>query len=218
MKLPKARDAETVRKPYSQEQTRLIFTELTENPSGLVRKESHKWGALLGLFTGARLNEICHLEIADTKRDGDIWFLNITDEGDTNKRVKAKASRRKVPLHSELIRLGFLDFVKSREMGQRLFPDYSYSANGGYGRNLGRWYNESFLPKLGIKEPGLFFHCLRHTMVTRLGQAGVPEPEGIHSGSCRLALRSYKAQILLSQDIDISIAQMICTHIGGRNT
>ncbi len=109
MKVPKAEDAETERKPYSQEQARLIFTELTENPSGLVRKESHKWGTLLGLFTGARLNEVCQLEVADIKRDGDIWFLNITDEGDTNKRVKAKASRRKVPLHSELIRLGFLE-------------------------------------------------------------------------------------------------------------
>lgn len=80
-----------------------------------------------------------------------------------------------VPLHSELIRLGFLDFVDSRKDGSRLFPDYSYTANGGYGRNLGRWCNESFLPKLGIKQPGLVFHSLRHTVVTRLGQSGVAE-------------------------------------------
>ena len=102
--------------------------------------------------------------------------LNITDDGDANKRLKANASRRKVPLHSELISLGFLDFLQSRANSQRLFPDYSYNSNGGYGRNLGRWYNGTFLPKLGIKEPGLVFHSLRHTMVTRLGQAGVAEP------------------------------------------
>lgn len=72
--------------------------------------------------------------------------------------------------------LGFLDFVESRKHGKRLFPDYSYNVNGGYGRNLGRWYNESFLPKLGIKKPGIVFHSLRHTMVTRLGRADVPEP------------------------------------------
>ena len=65
----------------------------------------------IGMFTGARLNEICQLDIADVKQDGDTWFLNITDEGDDNKRIKSKAGRRKVPLHSELIRLGFLDFV-----------------------------------------------------------------------------------------------------------
>jgi len=176
MKVAKAKNADTTVKPYTQDQTRLIFTELTENPSGLVRSVSHKWGALLGMFTGARLNEICQLDIADIQQDGDIWFLNITDEGDNQKRVKANASRRKVPLHSELIRLGFLDFVTSRKQGQRLFPDYSFNANGGYGRNLGRWYNDSFLKKLTIKRPGIVFHSLRHTAVTRLGQAGVPEP------------------------------------------
>lgn len=176
MKVQKAKDAVTERRPYTHQQARLIFTELTDNPSRIVRSDSHKWAALLGLFTGARLNEICQLEIADIKQDGDIWYLNITDEGDNKKRVKARASRRKVPLHPELIRLGLLDFVNSRGKGTRLFPDYSYSANGGYGRSLGRWYNETFLPKLGMKEPGLVFHCLRHTMVTRLAQAGVAEP------------------------------------------
>lgn len=176
MKVRKDKASESERKPFTPDQARLIYTELTENPSGLVRKDSHKWGMLLGMFTGARLNEVCQLDIADVKQDGATWFLNITDEGDDTKSVKSKAGRRKVPLHSELIRLGFLDFVASRRNGTRLFPDYSYSANGGYGRNLGRWCNESFLPKLGIKQPGLVFHSLRHTVVTRLGQANVPEP------------------------------------------
>jgi integrase len=176
MKVRKDKASESERKPFTPDQARLIYTELTENPSGLVRKDSHKWGILLGMFTGARLNEICQLDIADVQQDGDTWFLNITDEGDDNKRIKSKAGRRKVPLHSELIRLGFLDFVNSRRNRTRLFPDYSYSANGGYGRNLGRWCNESFLPKLGIKQPGLVFHSLRHTVVTRLSQADIPEP------------------------------------------
>lgn len=176
MKVKKDKASESERRPFAPDQVRLIYTELTENPSGLVRKDSHKWGMLLGMFTGARLNEICQLDIADVKQDGDTWLLNITDEGDDTKSVKSKAGRRKVPLHSELIRLGFLDFVDSRRNGTRLFPDYSYSANGGYGRNLGRWCNESFLPKLGIKQPGLVFHSLRHTVVTRLSQADVPEP------------------------------------------
>lgn len=176
MKVKKDNASKSERKPFTQDQARLVYTELTENLSGLVRKDSHKWGMLLGMFTGARLNEICQLDTADVKQDGDIWFLNITDEGDDTKSVKSKAGRRKVPLHSQLIRLGFLDFVDSRRNGKRLFPDYSYSANGGYGRNLGRWCNESFLPKLSIKQPGLVFHSLRHTVVTRLSQADVPEP------------------------------------------
>lgn len=176
MKVAKAKNSKTERKPFTPDQARLLFIELTQNTSELVRIDSHKWGMLLGLFTGARLNEICQLDIADIAQDGDTWFLNITDEGDDNKSVKSTAGKRKVPLHPELISLGFLDFVKSRQQDARLFPDYSYSANGGYGRNLGRWCNESFLPKLGIKQPGLVFHSLRHTVVTRLSQADVPEP------------------------------------------
>jgi integrase len=177
MKVPNAKDAETQRGPFTKEQTRLIYKELTANTSGLVRSESHKWGSLIGLFTGARLNEICQLDIADIQEQNGLCFLNITDEGDNKKRVNARSSRRKVPVHSELIRLGFLEFVKSRSGGQRLFPDYNYNPNGGYGRNLSRWFNETtFLPKLGLKKPGLVFHCLRHTIVTRLGQAGVAQP------------------------------------------
>lgn len=176
MKVAKAKNSDTERKPFSLDQTRLIYKELTDNPSGLVRKESHKWGMLLGMFTGARLNEICQLQNADVQQDDDTWFLNITDEGDENKRVKSKAGKRRVPLHPTLIRLGFLNFVDSRKNSPRLFPDYSYSTNGGYGRNLGRWCNESFLPSLGIKQPSLVFHSLRHTVVTRLSQADVSEP------------------------------------------
>lgn len=176
MKVAKDKNSKSQRKPFTPEQAHLLFTELTQNPSGLVRKDSHKWGMLLGMFTGARLNEICQLDLADIKQEGDIWLLNITDEGDDAKSVKTTAARRKVPLHPQLIDLGFLDFVDSRKHSARLFPEYSYNANGGYGRNLGRWCNESFLPKLGLKEPGLVFHSLRHTVVTRLGQANVAEP------------------------------------------
>lgn len=174
MKVAKNKRQEPKRTAFTPEQTRLMYEELTENTSGLVRKDSHKWGTLLGMFTGARLNEICQLHIADVQQENDIWFLNITDEGDDKKRVKAAASRRKVPIHSKLIELGFLEFVESRKAHERLFYDFSYEQNGGYGRQLSRWFNqETFLPKLGLKTEKLVFHSFRHTMVTRLGQAGV---------------------------------------------
>ena len=110
------------------------------------------------------------------QQEGTIWFLNITDDGDENKSIKSEAGKRKVPLHKDLIALGFIDFVSKRKASKRLFPDYSFNQNGGYGRNLGRWCNESFLKKLGVKEPGVVFHCFRHTVITRLSQASVPEP------------------------------------------
>ena len=72
MKVAKAKNTATTVGPYNQDQTRLIFTELTESPSRLVHNESHKRGTLLGIFTGARLNEICQLDVADIQQEGGI--------------------------------------------------------------------------------------------------------------------------------------------------
>lgn len=176
MKVAKAKRAKGGRKAYTKVQTAELYEELTENHSGLVKKDDHKWGALLGLYTGARLNEIAQLDYGDIGEEGGIWFINITDDGDNNKRVKASASRRKVPIHSELIRLGFLDWVTTKAKEPRLFMSFSYDQKDGYGRNLGRWFNGPFLSGMEMKEPGLVFHSLRYTMVERLAQADVPEP------------------------------------------
>jgi len=173
MKIKRGKQKKSERKAYSKDQTAKLYAELTQNHCGLVKKDDHKWGALLAMFTGARLNEVAQLEAGDIANEDGIWFINITDDGDNKKRVKANASRRKVPIHSELIRLGFLDWVTTISDGPRLFMSFSYDAKDGYGRNLGRWFNTRFLTGLGIKEDGLVFHSLRHTVVTRMRQAGV---------------------------------------------
>jgi len=71
-----------------------------------------------------------------------------------------------------------LDHKKELEAaGQtKLFPSFQYCAKNGWGRNLGQWFNNVLLVKLGIKSKELVFHSLRHTVVTRLLQANVPEP------------------------------------------
>ena len=43
MKVAKAKESGSERRPFSREQARLIYTELTDDRSGLVRKASHKW-------------------------------------------------------------------------------------------------------------------------------------------------------------------------------
>ena len=111
-----------------------------------------------------------------------IWFFHLIDEGDSNKKFKSAAALRKVPVHDELLRLGLLEY-RSRMEAQRkprMFPEYTYCAKNGYGRALGRWFNITLTPALGILTPALgikstghVFHGLRHTMVTRLAQAGV---------------------------------------------
>lgn len=171
------KQAETAqRDAFSQDQIDLMLGEILGNQRGLINKEYQKWGPLIGLYTGARLNEICQIELADIKEDAGIWYFDINDEGD-EKHLKTTASRRIVPVHDQLIALGFLEYVEAlRARGQtRLFPDFSFSAKEGYGRPLSRWFNERFLVQLGIKSKDLVFHSFRHGMVTRLLRAGVEE-------------------------------------------
>ena len=126
MKIKKPKGAKTGRKPYTYEQSSKLYNELTQNTSGLVNKADHKWSALLGMFTGARLNEIAQLLPTDVKQENDIWFIDITDDGH-NQKLKAPASRRKVPIHTELIKLGFFEFVAERANTPRLFMSFTYN-------------------------------------------------------------------------------------------
>lgn len=81
---------------------------------------SRYWLPLLGLHTGARINELCQLLRSDIKEIEGVPVISILDE-EENKRLKTDASRRLVPIHSKLIELGFLDFVKTIHSG-RIFP------------------------------------------------------------------------------------------------
>ncbi len=171
----KSRDDD--RDAFSAEQLQLMFLHLTENPLGLVRKDVHKWGTLIGMFSGMRLNEVAQLEVADIKQENDVWYFDVTKVGDERKSLKNLASERRLPVHQRLIECGILEFVaQQRSAGEaRLFHELSYSRMNHFGRNLGRWVNETFLTALGIKTRQLVYHSFRHTMSTRLAQADAPE-------------------------------------------
>lgn len=164
------------RAAFSREQMRTILSVLTDEASPLINKPYRKWGPLIGAYTGARLNEIAQLHLADIVEREGISCFDINDEAE-GKQLKTAAATRSVPLHPKLIELGFLDYVLSlKAKGQhRLFPDFSYSANNGWGRTLGRFFNEVLLPAINIKSGDLVFHSLRHTVVTELSRKGVEQ-------------------------------------------
>ena len=171
MKVAKAKQAAEKRKAYSKEQLSRLYVELTENRSGLVKKDDHKWGTLLAMFTGARLREVAQLVPSDVRNEGGIWYIDINADGE-KKSLKSLAAKRRVPIHSELIRLGFLEWVEGCAKQPRFFMSFTHNTKEGYGRNLGRWFG-TFLTKIGMKEDGLVFHSLRHTAITRMRQANV---------------------------------------------
>jgi integrase len=159
---------------FTNEQINVLLDECLNNTRGLINKSYQKWCVPIGIYTGMRLNEIAQLHIEDIREVEGIWCFDINGNGST-KRIKNKASKRIVPIHSCLVALGFLDYVERlRSEGQgRVFPDLPYQSSDGYGRNLSRWCNEVLLTKLGIKSPELSFHSLRHTVADELMKAGV---------------------------------------------
>ena len=128
------------------------------------------WVPLLGIYTGARCSELCQLMVHDIETKATIPTIRITDEGEGQK-VKSEAGHRTIPIHSEPIRLGFLDYVKSIE-GTKLWLNLP-QRDGKPGGYFSQWFG-TLRKSLGIPE-SIVFHSFRHTARSTLSSAGVPE-------------------------------------------
>lgn len=165
--------AKQKRKSFEQGEVQRILNAVMKEDKKLFRK----WGVLLAFYTGARLNEIAQLSVSDIQKLDGLWCVSFTDEAG-QQRLKNEASKRIVPLHPVLLELGFLKYVQTLRKDGRLFPELTYCKVNGYGRNLGRWFNENLLDKqLGLTSSGLVFHSIRHTVMQELRNKGVQTSE-----------------------------------------
>jgi integrase len=131
------------------------------------------WLPLLGLYTGARIEEICQLSLDDIKHKGDIWVIDINETGD--KGLKTAASKRIVPLHPFLIdTMNFPEFVKRLKKAghDRLFPELE-KVSDRYSHYASRWFGDYLRKRCGITEKGKSFHSFRHTVINYLKQSDI---------------------------------------------
>lgn len=166
----KQAEADLGYKPFTDDELKRIFK--AENL--LTRsKPCDFWLPLLGLFTGGRINELCQLQIADIQMHDDIWAISINEEED--KQLKTLAARRTIPIHRQLLELGFLDYVEDvTSFGVMLFPYLSRDKFGYYSKTPSRRYGE-YLDKLEIRDRQKVFHSFRSTSNNCLKQNGVDE-------------------------------------------
>lgn len=164
-----------IRKDFNAGHIQLMCDTIIYNKGNIIQRPYQKWGPLIGLYTGARLGEISQIHLTDIKIEDGIWYFDLND--DEGKSLKTAASKRRVPIHPKLIELKLLDYVHNlRSEGKtKLFPTFTYCTKNGWGRALGRWFNNTFLPELDIKNRTLVFHSLRHTVINNLQRADVPE-------------------------------------------
>ena len=166
------------RRPWADDELTKFFTQPLHTAYELPKDrkagaDAAYWIPLLGLYTGARVGELAQLRTIDIESDAGVPMLSITNEGD-GQRVKTTAGIRKVPLHSELIRLGFLDYVAKREKNgdATLWPALP-ARKGKPGGYFSHWFGIYRRPLGFGKYPD--FHCFRHTVRSQLANAGIAE-------------------------------------------
>lgn len=142
---------------------------------GDVKIRDHRyWVPLIMLFSGARPAEIAQLSIDDVRQEHGHWIMHITTEGDGDKTVKTAGSMRVVPIHKELIKLGFLDYhAGMKKAGQpRLFPFAERNSRGQMIADFSREFSR-YLIRIGIKiGRGLSLYSFRHGAADALRRAG----------------------------------------------
>lgn len=125
------------------------------------------WVPLIGLYTGMRLEEICQLECKDIyEAEDNVWVIDVRQDSSdlgSKKKVKTKNAVRIIPIHSELLRLGLLQYVREIEKNNiRLFPKLNVTEKTvKYGKQVGKNFS-ALIKKKGI-EGKKSFHSLRHT-------------------------------------------------------
>ena len=134
------------------------------------QKTYRYWVPVIALLSGMRQAEICQLLCSDIKETKGIHYFHVieTEEGQS---VKNKGSRRIVPIHPLLIKLGFLKYVSSVKK-RDLWPDL-IPGRDGKGQKFSKWYNESFNRKYITKDTKKTFHSLRHNCITNLANNDV---------------------------------------------
>lgn len=184
------------------------------------------WGPLLALFTGARAEELASLNLDQIKTEDGVAVILCLDG-------KTKNARRKVPIHNTLIELRFLDYVYVlRKLGyKKLFPHLTEGGKNGFKKNMCRKFGV-YLDQddVGISSPLKVFHSFRHTVITKLPNAGVNEglkrqivghdtetmvtahDDYIHETGLTMSSFARAINTLMYQTIDFKALRSDCNH------
>jgi integrase len=90
-------------------------TDILEFTSRLNPRDHMRWVPLIGASSGMRSGEICSLAGRDIRQEDDVWFFDVTE-------AKTEAGVRRVPVHSGIIRAGFLEYLAELPKEGRVFP------------------------------------------------------------------------------------------------
>lgn len=184
------RAAHEKRLPFTTAQIISFFTSTFYQSCGPNAKEPYAgkdrdwrfWLPLIMLFSGARPNELAQLQVQDVKQSkGGAWYLDIAtvSENGSSAQVKTESSRRRIPLHQELLKCGFLEFATRRKqqngVGADLFPTLKSNKYGNRAWYAAKRLNEVFLPSVIKLSKEQALYSLRHNVRDALRRVSAPQ-------------------------------------------
>lgn len=144
-------------------------------PGTQIIRDEKFWLPLIAIFSGARQEEICQLHAEDIREEEGIWVFDINAR--EPRKLKNRSAVRLVPIHDELIRLGFLRYVdEQRKAGNaRIFPGlHGGGADDRLGHGFSKWFTR-YRSDVELYEKGKDFHAFRHSATTFLHQGGAAD-------------------------------------------
>gem|GEM_PF-1185344 len=165
------------RQPFDIDDLNTLF----DDPIYIDGKYKHSyyfWLPLIALYTGARIQEICQLELTDIYEVDGVLVFDINDES-PSKKLKNTNSNRIIPAHDDLKALGLNRLLDRRQRHKQkyLFPELHQNTDqrDGQSQPASKWFAR-YKSKHGFKLDGVkAFHSFRHTFVNELKHNNTPE-------------------------------------------
>jgi len=184
VRVPKPKVEPVTRVPYALKDMMVIFSGPIYTGGTIPRAgagDAAKWLPPLGFYSASRLEELCQLLVSDIANDARFgWYMYITevsDEEGSDKGIKTTSSRRRVPIHPELIEAGFLRYVERRRKAGdvRLFPELKQDSKGNWSGNWSKWWGRYARKVLGIQSKLKVFHSTRTNFKDACREADLKE-------------------------------------------
>lgn len=217
MAVPMAAKSEIRRheKPYEEftsDDIKLLFSEDYRQE---MKAPDWYWTPLVAMYSGARLSEIAHRKLDDFVEIEGYKVMLIPD-------AKTRGGRRTVPLHSDLLGLGFWQYVEALKARgcDRLFPHRpELKSEKMAGRSWSVWVKRRL--KNGANKS---FHSIRSTVITDLHNRGANAAaihrvsghtttavSGVHGKyvrSINLAVQAETIQVIKHEGLDPALLKL----------
>jgi len=179
-----------------------------------------QWVTLLLLHQGLRPSEACQLRTDDIVLMDGEHCISVSDDGE-KQRLKNMSSRRVVPIHHQLLEIGFLNFVEEAKRTRRI-QLFHYTPT-----NQNQDWSRQYCKKLGLIQtkigmkpgtrPGAY--SFRHTFIDELKQREIEEnivAELVGHTNQKITFGRYGKKyniFLLKKHVDIISYDIDCTEL-----